>query len=85
MVESSFLSKSNRGLQAMPRMAINFSVDNVLDTHAARERTLFLPNRAQPALVLNEIRERDRHPNFQITLKQSFGGASMTRVASKAK
>jgi hypothetical protein len=68
-----------------PRMAINFSVDNLLDTHAARERILFLPNRAQPGLVLDEFRERDRHPSFQITLKQSFGGANATRVASEGK
>ncbi|MFL6727134.1 MAG: outer membrane beta-barrel protein [Sphingomicrobium sp.] len=67
-----------------PRMAINFSVDNLLDTHAARDRVLFRPNRAQPGLVLNEFRDRDRHPSFQITLKQSFGGVSGTRVASKS-
>jgi hypothetical protein len=68
-----------------PRLAINFSVDNALDTHAARDRLLFTPNRAHPTLVREEFRDRDRHPSFQITLKQSFGGATGTRVASKAK
>jgi len=66
-----------------PRLAINFSVDNALDTHAARDRVLFTPNRAHPTLVREEFRDRDRHPSFQITLKQSFGGATGTRVASK--
>jgi hypothetical protein len=69
-----------------PRTAINFSVDNLLDTHAARNRLLFRPNRARPDVVLNEFRDRDRHPSFQITLKQSFGaGAGGTKVASKGK
>jgi hypothetical protein len=65
-----------------PRTAINFSVDNLLDTHAARDRVLFRPNRAVPNLVFDEFRDRDRHQSFQITLKQSFGGATGTRVAS---
>jgi hypothetical protein len=33
--------------------------------------------------VFEEFRDRDRHPSFQITLKQSFGGATGTRVAAK--
>jgi hypothetical protein len=66
-----------------PRMAINLSVDNLLDTHAARHRLTFMPNRAHPTLVRDEYRDRDRHPSFQITLKHSFGGATATRVASK--
>ncbi|MFL6763579.1 MAG: TonB-dependent receptor plug domain-containing protein [Sphingomicrobium sp.] len=68
-----------------PRMAINFSIDNALSTHAARERLLFRPNRAQPDVEFDEFRDRNRHRSFQITLKQSFGGASGTRVASKGK
>jgi len=65
-----------------PRTAINFSVDNLLATHAARNRILFRPNRAEPDRVFDEFRDRDRHQSFQITLKQSFGGATGTRVAS---
>ena len=68
-----------------PRTAITFSVDNLLDTHAARDRLLFSPNRAAPVSVINEFRDRDRHPSFQITLKHSFGGGSGARVASKGK
>jgi hypothetical protein len=68
-----------------PRTAINFFVDNLLDTHAARDRILFSPDRAHPTSVLEEFRDRDRHPAFQITLKQSFGGTTGTKVASKDK
>jgi hypothetical protein len=68
-----------------PRTAINFFVDNLLDTHAARDRILFSPDRAHPTSVLEEFRDRDRHPAFQITLKQSFGGTTGTKVASRDK
>ena len=68
-----------------PRTAINFSIDNGLSTHAARERILFRPNRADPDVVFDEFRDRNRHRSFQITLKQSFGGATGTRVAAKGK
>ncbi|HVI06582.1 MAG TPA: hypothetical protein VM711_10875, partial [Sphingomicrobium sp.] len=68
-----------------PRTAINFSVDNLFATHAARERLLFSPNRAFPVSMIREFRNRDRHPSFQITLKHSFGGASGTKVASTGK
>jgi hypothetical protein len=68
-----------------PRIAINFSIDNALSTHAARNRLLFRPNRAEPDFVFDEFRDRNRHRSFQITLKHSFGGASGTKVASKGK
>ena len=67
------------------RTAINFSIDNALSTHAARERILFRPNRSEPDVVLDEFRDRNRHRSFQITLKQSFGGTSGTKVAAKDK
>jgi glutaryl-CoA dehydrogenase len=40
--------------------------------------------RAQTESSFEEYRDRNRHRSFQITLKQSFGGAS-TKVAAKAK
>lgn len=67
------------------RMAINFSIDNALSTHAARNRILFRPNRAEPDSVFDEFRDRNRHRSLQITLKQSFGGGGGTKVASKGK
>ena len=65
------------------RMAINFSIDNALSTHAARDRILFRPNRAEQDQVFDEFRDRNRHRSFQITLKQSFGGGGGTKVAAK--
>jgi hypothetical protein len=67
------------------RTAINFSIDNALSTHAARDRILFRPNRAEQDVAFDEFRDRNRHRSFQITLKQSFGGAGGTKVASKGK
>ena len=68
-----------------PRTALNFSIDNALGTHAARDRLLFRPNRAEPDSEFEEFRDRNRHRSLQITLKHSFGGASATRVASAGK
>jgi hypothetical protein len=66
------------------KTAITFSADNLLSTHAARDRLLFFPNRVQTKSSFEEYRDRNRHRSFQITLKQSFGGSS-TKVAAKAK
>jgi len=64
-----------------PRTAITFDIDNLISTHAARDRILFRPNRAQPDSRFEEFRDRNRHPSFGLTLKQSFGGGSATKVA----
>jgi hypothetical protein len=66
------------------RTAITFSVDNLLDTHAARDRLLFRPNRAQQDQIFDEFRDRDRHQAFQITLKRSFGASGATKVAKSS-
>jgi hypothetical protein len=55
---------------------ITFDLDNAIDTQAFRERTIYVPNRAEPEFVINELRERNRHINIGLTLKQSFGGGS---------
>jgi len=63
-------------------MAITFDVDNLFNTDANRDRTLFRPNRAQPDFIFDEFRERNRHRSFGITLKRSFsGGGGGTKVA----
>jgi hypothetical protein len=46
---------------------------------------LFRPDRSAPTTIFEEFRDRDRHQAFQITLKQSFGGATGTKVASRGK
>ena len=63
------------------RTAINFSVDNLLNTHAAASRLLFCPKSRDSGSIVDEFRDRDRHKTFQITIKQSFGGGGGTKVA----
>ena len=66
-----------------PRTSITLDVDNALNTSGNRNRLLFFPNRAIPGLVLNEFRERNRHVNVGLTIKQTFGGGGATKVAKK--
>jgi hypothetical protein len=62
-----------------PQTAIRFDADNVLNTHAARNRLIFRPNRLDPDFVVNEFRDRNRHRGFWVTLKQSFGGGGVAK------
>jgi hypothetical protein len=64
------------------RTAITLDVDNALDTGATRERLLFSPNRASPEQAFRELRERNRHANFGLTIKRSFGGAKASVAPS---
>lgn len=59
-----------------PRWAITLDVDNAFNTTGNRNRLIFSPNRATPEFVFNEFRERNRHLNFGLTIKRSFGGAT---------
>ena len=54
---------------------ITLDLDNAFSTSGNRNRLLFFPNRAEPDEIINEFRERNRHLNFGLTLKQSFGGS----------
>ncbi|WP_310468300.1 outer membrane beta-barrel protein [Sphingomonas sp.] len=58
-----------------PRTSITFDIDNLFDTGATRERTYFIPNRTNPEPGEFELRKRNRHMSFGLTLKQSFGGS----------
>ena len=57
-----------------PRTSITLDVDNVFSTSGNRNRLLFRPNRADADEIIDELRERNRHRSFGLTLKQSFGG-----------
>jgi hypothetical protein len=57
-----------------PGTTITLDLENAFDTPGNRNRLLFRPNRAAPTEVINEFRERNRHLNFGLTLKQTFGG-----------
>jgi hypothetical protein len=59
-----------------PRWSITFDVDNLFNTSGNRNRLIFVPDRATPGLVFNEFRERNRHLNFGLTIKRSFGGGN---------
>jgi hypothetical protein len=58
------------------KTSLTLDVDHVF---GKRHRLLFFPNRAQPDLVLDEFRERDRHLGVGLTLKQSFGGGGVAK------
>ena len=60
-----------------PRTSITLDLDNALDTSGNRNRLLFFPNRAVPDIIIDEFRERNRHLNLGLTIKQTFGGASV--------
>jgi hypothetical protein len=64
-----------------PRTSITLDVDNVFSTSGNRNRLLFRPNRADADEVIDEMRERNRHRSFGLTLKQTFGGGNSTGVA----
>ena len=59
-----------------PGTTVTFDLDNAIDTQAFRERIIYDRNRADFDTVQNELRERNRHINIGLTLKQSFGGGS---------
>jgi len=54
--------------------SITFDADNLFNTRGERARLLFDPNRAVPTDIEDELRERNRHRNFGVTIKHSFGG-----------
>lgn len=56
------------------RTSLTLDLDNAFATSGNRIRHLFFPNRADPELSLKEVRERNRHLNFGLTVKRSFGG-----------
>ena len=64
-----------------PRTSITLDIDNAFSTSGNRNRLLFRPNRADADEIIDEIRERNRHRSFGLTLKQSFGSANSTGVA----
>ena len=56
-----------------PRTSVTLDVQHIF---GKRNRLLFFPNRADPELIINEFRERDRHMDFGLTIKQTFGGGA---------
>ena len=65
-----------------PRTSITLDLDNALDTSGNRRRILFDPNRLEPKDIEDEFRERNRHLNFGLTVKQTFGGGAAKPAAA---
>ena len=68
-----------------PRTSITLDLDNALDTSGNRNRILFDPNRLAPTDIVDEFRERNRHLNFGLTVKQTFGGGAARANGSGGK
>ena len=60
------------------RTSITLDVQHVF---GKRNREIFIPNRLVPVLEFNEFRERDRHLDFGLTVKRTFGGGGNAGVA----
>ena len=67
-----------------PRWSIRLDVDNTFNSRFFRDRLIFIPNRADPGLELREFRERNRHLNFGLTIKRSFGGGNGSAAPAPA-
>jgi hypothetical protein len=58
------------------RTTVRLDADNVLDTRAERERILHRPNRTSLHPQFVELRERNMHVSFGLSVKRSFGGGA---------
>jgi len=58
------------------RTTLTFDIDNLFSTHGLRNRLFTFPNRSHPVPSLNELRDRNAHPSFALTLKRTFGGTA---------
>lgn len=68
-----------------PRTSITLDADNALAAHGYLDRLIFFPNRVAPVRVIRELRDRNNGLSIGITLKQSFGVGSGTRLAAARK
>ena len=67
-----------------PRTSITLDLDNALRTSGNRHRIRYFDDRADPTpFIIDEFRERNRHWDFGLTLKRTFGGGG-TQVAAAA-
>jgi hypothetical protein len=56
-----------------PKTTVTFSLDNLTDAPAFRDRTFFFPDRSNPNPSLFELRHRNKHVIPSIGVKHSFG------------
>ena len=64
-----------------PKTSITFDAENLFNSRGERSRLLFYPNRAAPTDIEEELRERNRHRGFGVTIKHGFGGGGSAAPA----
>jgi hypothetical protein len=66
------------------RTSVTLDLDNALSTSGNRRRIRFFDNRADYDTVIDEFRERNRHRNFGLTIKRTFGSAAKPAATAAA-
>jgi hypothetical protein len=59
-----------------PRTTVRLDLDNALDGSGARRRFFFDPNRSNPAPFREEVRERNNHLTFTLSVRRGFGSGA---------
>jgi outer membrane receptor protein involved in Fe transport len=54
------------------KTSVTFDIDNATNVRALRHRTFFSPNRTNPIPNSSEMRPRNKHVDFGLTLKRNF-------------
>lgn len=58
------------------RTTVRLDANNIFDTNAVADRLLYRPNRTVTDPMFHEIRERNIHVTFGLSIKRSFGGGA---------
>jgi len=58
------------------RTTIRLDGNNIFDTNATADRLLYRPNRTVENPMFHEVRERNTHVTFRLSVKRSFGGGN---------
>lgn len=64
------------------RTTVRLDANNIFDTNATADRLLYRPNRTIDEPMFQEIRERNIHVTFGLSVKRSFGGGGKANGGS---
>ncbi len=64
------------------RTTVRLDVDNIFDTAAERRRVRFVPDRTVLVPTFDEVRRRNIHVSFGLSVKRSFGGGGGAKPAT---
>lgn len=67
-----------------PKTTVTLDFENLFSTQDIRDRVFTFPNRGFDGPDMRELRERNRHRTFQLTLKRNFGGGGATPSGGSA-